>query len=166
MGLLQQQRDLKSLPHNISYFIHLFHQGFECCWNVARVETAVIFSQKHCLCRVPTGLQGELKPYCTISETLSVSVLDPKWGEMNHNHSVGHEGGKRSPVPRARLGGSDLGWMPALEIRFIPRCCALISELRNCISCLSFSSRWNKDDISWEALWGEKAPKPYKYHRL
>lgn len=77
------------------------------------METAVIFSQKHCLYGIPTCLQGEPKPYCTILQIISVCVLDPKWEEMKHNHFVGCEGGRCIPEPRAWLGGSELGWVPA-----------------------------------------------------
>lgn len=121
MGLPQEQCNLKTLPLNISYFIHLFQQGLEGWWNVASVQTAVIFSQKHCLYGIPASLQGGLKPYCTILQIISVCVLDPKREEMKHNNFVGCEGGgggggvKRSPVPQARLGGSDPGWVPALR---------------------------------------------------
>lgn len=113
MGLLQEEYNLKTLPLNVSYFIHLFHWGLEGWWNAASVETAVIFSQKHCLYRIPSGLQGGPKPYCTISQIISVCVLDPKREEMKHNHFVGCEGGRCIPAPRAWLGGSDLGWVPA-----------------------------------------------------
>lgn len=172
MGLPQEQCNLKTLPLNISYFIHLFQQGLEGWWNVASVQTAVIFSQKHCLYGIPASLQGGLKPYCTILQIISVCVLDPKREEMKHNNFVGCEGGGGGGGWSAAL-CLKLGWEAVTrvecqlwEIRFIPRCCALISELQNYISCLSFSSRWNKDDISWEALWGEKAPQPYKYRQL
>lgn len=113
MGLLQEECNLKSLPLNTSYFIHLFHQSLEGWWNTASVETAVIFSQQHCLYGIPTGLQGEPKPYSTILQIISVCVLDPKQEEMKHNHFVGCEGGRCIPEPRARLGGRDLGWVPA-----------------------------------------------------
>lgn len=149
MGLLQEQCNLKSLPLNISYFIHLFHQGLGGWWIVASVEAAAIFPQKHCLYRIPTGLQGGPKPYCTILQIISVCVLDPKWEEMKYNHSVGREGGG-STAPCLEHGWEAVTWVGCQlrEIRFIPRCCAFISELQNCIYCLSFSSRWNKDDIS------------------
>lgn len=93
MGLPQEQCNLKTLPLNISYFIHLFQQGLEGWWNVASVQTAVIFSQKHCLYGIPASLQGGLKPYCTILQIISVCVLDPKREEMKHNNFVGCEGG-------------------------------------------------------------------------
>lgn len=97
MGLLQERCNLKSLSLNISYFIHLCHRGLEGWGNVASVETAAPFSQKHCLYSIATDLQGGPKPYCTISQIISVCVLNPKWKEMKHNHSAGREGGEAQP---------------------------------------------------------------------
>lgn len=128
MGLLQIKCNPKSLPLNVSCFIHLFQQHLEGWWNLTCLESVVLFSQTHCFYGIPTGLQGGLKPYHTISQICC--VLDPKQREMKHNHFVGCEEGEEQTCASGMAGRQ---W-PELGSDFIPRCCALTSELQNCIS--------------------------------
>lgn len=125
------------------------HQCLEGWWNIARVETVLVFSQTHCLYGLPTVLQGGLKPYYTIPQIISVVYVTPNRGKWNVTILWAMKLGKNRPVPQAWLGGSNLSWVSALRDQISYH--GVVHSPVNCwIASLSFSYRWKKDDISWE----------------
>lgn len=62
-------------------------------------------------------------------------VLDPKHREMKHNCFVGYEAGEEQTCASGMAGRQRPELGSSSEISdFMPRCCALTSELQNCIS--------------------------------
>lgn len=89
-------------------------------------------------------------------------VCDPKQRKMKHNHFVGYEAGKEQTCASGMAGRQQPELGSSFERSdFIPRCCALTSELWICIPFifLKVKQRW----YQLRDPWGERAPKPNKY---